>query len=400
MLYDILIVGAGASGLAAAISAKRANRNLNIAAVEALPRVGKKLLATGNGRCNLSNLNAKPKDYSYPKFTEYALSVYSPKKIIDFFYSIGLMCVADNEGRIYPMSNTAVSVLDALRFEAERIGVEFVCEKHIENISRSGNGFLIGDCFAKEVILCTGGCAAPAQGSDGSGFGLLKGLGHHVTDLYPGLVQLTTKENTKSIKGIRTKAHVTLYKNNRVVNKSKGEVLFTDYGLSGISIMDISRTVKTGKYNCSIDVVPSCNNAQIENFIHSLSGDTPVENAISGMVPKKLGQFILKRADITPQRAVGKIKRNEIIDIYDNLKNLTFEISGTMGFKNAQITVGGAEINEFDSYTMESKLIKGLFCAGEILNIDSICGGFNLQWAWASGLLAGKCAAKALTDKR
>lgn len=393
MIYDIMIVGCGASGLAAAIGAKRANGKLNIAAVEALPRVGKKILATGNGRCNLTNVSAEPSAYRNGNFAGYALNEFSPKRVIDFFGSIGLMCVSDSEGRVYPMSNTAASVLDALRFEAERLGVNFICENHIDCIKKQNGLFSVGENTARKVIICTGGCASPSQGSDGSGFGLLKAFGHRITDIHPGLVQLTVEENTKPIKGIRAKANVILKVGEKRIDKSNGEVLFTDYGLSGISIMDISRSVGNGKYDCSVDVLPSCTLGKAADFLKSMSREMPAENALAGMMPRKLGQYILKRVGINGAVEVGKLNEKTIEKIIGTAKNLIFTVNGTMGFKNAQITVGGAEVSEFNPKTMESRLVKGLYCAGEILNVDSVCGGFNLQWAWASGLLAGRSAA-------
>lgn len=393
MIYDIIIIGAGASGLAAAISAKRANRKLNIAALDAMPKVGKKILATGNGRCNLSNINAYAESYTNPDFVSAALSEFTPEKVIEFFRSIGLMCVADGEGRVYPMSNTATSVLDALRSEAERLGVELICGSHVEKIEKKNGIFTVGKLVAKKVIVCTGGCASPSQGSDGSGFALLKSLGHHITEVYPGLVQIITKENTKSLKGVRVKANVGLRQGSKSIDSAKGEVLFTDYGLSGISIMDISRSVKDGQYTCVIDTLPRCKADEAEEFLLSLDKEMPIENALSGMMPKALGRYILKRCGENSLSSLGKIGKEKIDKIIYTAKNLDFTITGTMGFKNAQISVGGADVKEFDSKTMESKQVKGLFCAGEVLDTDGICGGFNLQWAWASGLTAGRYAA-------
>ena len=303
------------------------------------------------------------------------------------------MCVADGEGRVYPMSNTATSVLDALRSEAERLGVELICDSHVEKIEKKNGIFAVGKLVAKKVIVCTGGCASPSQGSDGSGFALLKSLGHHITEVYPGLVQIITKENTKSLKGVRVKANVGLRQGSKSIDSAKGEVLFTDYGLSGISIMDISRSVKDGQYTCVIDTLPRCKADEAEEFLLSLDKEIPIENALSGMMPKALGRYILKRCGENSLSSLGKIGKEKIDKIIYTAKNLDFTITGTMGFKNAQISVGGADVKEFDSKTMESKQVKGLFCAGEVLDTDGICGGFNLQWAWASGLTAGRYAA-------
>ena len=395
-MYDIAIIGAGASGLAAAISAKRTNSKLNVVLLESLPRVGKKILATGNGRCNLTNLNAASANYN-DCFVCDILEKYPPKKVIEFFRSIGLVCTADSEGRVYPASNTATSVLDCLRFEAERLRVEIICDFHADEILKRDNYFLINNSVkTKKIILATGGKSSPAQGSDGSGYTLLKKLGHTVTPLYPVLVQLTVSENVKSLKGVRVKANVTLISENTVVDSSKGEVLFTDYGLSGISIMDISRSVRNKKYLCRLDILPCMNENEIKKFLFERKKQNPelsAENALSGILPKKAGQYILRICGIHSDKPIKTLDKFSISSVSQKIKSLDFTVTGTNGFKNAQITSGGAELSEFDSRTLESKKIKNLFCTGELLNIDSVCGGFNLQWAWASGLTAGQFAA-------
>lgn len=391
-MYDIAVIGAGASGLAAAINAKRTNSKLNIILLEALPRVGKKILATGNGRCNLTNLNASVSDYN-DKFVSDVLNTFPPQKVIDFFRSIGLVCTSDSEGRAYPSSNTAASVLDCLRFEAEKFGVEVICDFHADEIINKKNYFLINNSVsAKKIILATGGKSSPAQGSDGSGYTLLKKLGHTVTPLYPALVQLTVGENVKSLKGVRVKANVTLISDKNVIDSSKGEVLFTDYGLSGISVMDISRSVKNKKCICRLDILPCMNTDEIKAFLDERRKQNPelsAENALSGILPKKAGQYVLKVCGIHSDKPLKAVNEFNIKSVAQAIKSLDFTVTGSNGFKNAQITAGGVELSEFDSRTLESKKINNLFCTGELLNIDSICGGYNLQWAWASGLTAG-----------
>lgn len=396
-MYNIAIIGAGASGLAAAISAKRTDSTKSILLIEALSRVGKKILATGNGRCNLTNLNARSENYNSP-FVNDILSFYSPKRVIQFFESTGLKCVSDSDGRVYPMSNTAASVLDCLRFEAENLGVDIICDTHVESIVIKNNNFLINNRFkAEKVILATGGKASPSQGSDGSGYKLLEILGHRITPLFPALVQLTVKENVKSIKGIRVKAKVKLVQNRRMVDSATGEILFTDYGLSGIAVMDISRSVKNKNGVCILDILPSLSEAEIIDFVYKCRKRNPeqsAENALGGLLPKKIGQYVLKLCSIHGDTYLRKLTKDNIEFFAYKVKHLEFNITGTNGYNNAQITVGGAELKEFDSKTLESKKVKNLYCTGELLDVDSICGGFNLQWAWASGLTAGKNAVK------
>lgn len=399
-MYDIAIVGAGASGMAAAISAKRENEKLKIVLIEALPRIGKKILATGNGRCNLSNLSADKYNYNTPA-VENVLRQYPPKKIVEFFSSVGLECINDSESRVYPMSNMATSVLDCLRFELDRLGVDILVDTKAESVKKTNGIFIINSKIrSKRVIISTGGKASPSQGSDGSGYPLIKSLGHSVTALYPGLVQLTVKENVKSLKGVKVKASVSLEATkNSLPCISSGEVLFTDYGLSGIAVMDISREIKNRNCVCVINVQPDITKMDVVDFLVRSKRRNPIlalENALTGIIPKKLGQYIIKKTGLKADVALNKLSFQQIESVSETIKSLEFNVTGTKGFDNAQITVGGVSINEFDTVTLESKLASGLYCTGELLDIDSVCGGFNLQWAWASGLAAGKYAAESL----
>lgn len=394
-MFDIAIIGAGASGLAASIAAKRKNPYLSVALIEALPRVGKKILATGNGRCNITNTGLSEKDYNTALVSD-IIKKYSPEKIIDFFSSLGLRTFSDSEGRVYPMSNTASSVLDCLRFEVQRLDIETICDTHIDFVEKKNGVFIINnDIKAEKLIIATGGKASPSQGSDGSGYDLLKTLGHNITSVYPGLVQLTVKENLRSLKGIRIKASVSLSGNNSHA-VSSGEILFTDYGLSGIAVMDVSRCLYGKNCLCEIDCLPMMDKCETEAFLlerKAANAVMAVENVLSGLVPKKFGQYILKECCIPPDKPIGRLGNDVLCKIAEKLKRVTFNVTGTKGFTNAQITVGGADMREFNRRTLESEKIKNLYCTGELLDVDAVCGGFNLHWAWASGLAAGEAAA-------
>lgn len=397
-MYDIAIAGGGASGLVAAISAKLINSEVSVVILEALPRVGKKILATGNGRCNLTNLNASAKSYNSHDVTE-VLKEYTPDRIIDFFSSIGLECFSDSESRIYPLSNMASSVLDCLRFEAERLGIEILPETKVTSVEKQNDYFVINKAVrSRKVILATGGKASKAQGSDGSGYPILKSLGHSVTPLYPGLVQLTVRENVKSLKGVRVKAEVAVVNgNDKTVDRAEGEVLFTDYGLSGIAIMDVSRSVKNSECYCNVNILPSFTVDEVCDFILRSKKRNPnlsAEDALTGIVPKKVAEFLLKSIGVRQETALAELKYQSIRSFSEKMKNCKFKITGTRGFDNAQITVGGAVLGEFDKQTLESMKIKGLYCIGELLDVDAPCGGFNLHWAWASGIAAGRSAAE------
>ena len=399
-MYDLVIIGAGASGMAAALSAKKENPKAKVLILEALPRVGKKILATGNGRCNLTNFSATPESYSNP-FVASVIKQYLPEKIVSFFSSIGLESVSDSESRVYPMSNMASSVLDCLRFEIERLGIEVLTETKAESVKSVNGIFIINSKIrTKKLIVSAGGKASPSQGSDGSGYELLRSLGHRITPLYAGLVQLTVKENLRTLKGIRVKAAVTLKnKSGKALDSSSGEILFADYGLSGIAVMDISRSVKNENCICELNVLPELSAADVYTFIERSKKRNPsqsAEDALTGIIPRMLGHYLIKMVGLSADIRLSELKEQQIHSLADKLKHLTFNVTGTKGFDNAQITVGGADTDRFDDKTLESKSVRGLYCTGELLDVDAPCGGFNLQWAWASGLAAGTAAAKSL----
>lgn len=394
--FDIFTVGAGASGLAAAISAKRASPRLRVAMLERLPRVGKKILATGNGRCNLTNLNARSHGYTNRDFADSVFKKYDEQRVLQFFRSIGLLTYSDSCGRVYPMSNTASSVLDCLRFEAERLGIKSICEDKCENIKPIDGGFLInGQYRTRTVIVCTGGCASPSQGSDGSGYKLLSSLGHSVTELYPSLVQLTSPDKQlRQLKGMRVHDAVI----SAAGRTSRGELLFTDYGLSGIAAMeisaDIAKAAKNSKVSASLDLIPSMGERETADFLSKLDGKC--EGMLIGILPRAVGAAVIKAAGIDPKADARSLGKNVLRGIARTAKNFPMTFDGTKGFQNAQVVRGGVNIREFDCETLESKKVPGIFCAGELLDVDGGCGGFNLQWAWASGLLAGESAAKSI----
>lgn len=401
-MYDIAVIGAGASGMAAAISAKKADSSLSVVLIEALPRIGKKILATGNGRCNLSNLSAITESYNNYAVKD-IIKRYGPNAVKDFFSSIGLECVSDSESRLYPMSNMASSVLDCLRFEINRLGIDVLTDTKADSVRKTSEGFNInGSVDCRRLIISTGGKASPSQGSDGSGYPLLKGFGHKITQLYPGLVQLVVKENLKTLKGIRVRASVSLrLKNGKEIDKSVGEVLFADYGLSGIAIMDVSRSVKNNDCKCVLNILPELKKEDFCSFVLRAKDrdmNFTLEDALCGLMPRKVAYLIIKNAQLKQDVALRELKKNDIELLAEKLKICEFTVTGTKGFENAQITVGGVSTDEFNMKTLESFKTKGLYCTGELLDVDAPCGGFNLQWAWASGIVAGTSAAKSLIE--
>ena len=325
------------------------------------------------------------------------------KRSFLFFYSLGLYTYTDNEGRTYPLSNTAASVLDVMRFECIKLGITIFTDEKVSDISKKDDFFIINGRYrAKKVIITCGGSASPSQGSDGSGFELLKQTGHSIIKPLPALVQLTSDNKIiKSFKGLRIKGKVSVYVNDEEIQQIEGEVLFTDYGLSGIASMDaqrlLCRYLNSEKCSVVIDLATSFSEDDLAEKISAVIKNNPdlkCENILSGFVPKKIGQGLIKCLYIKNDAKAAAIDENTIRRLSHLMKNFRIYVTGSKGFENAQITCGGADVNEFDPETMQSKITEGLYCAGEILDVDAPCGGFNLQWAFSSGMCAGNDAAE------
>ena len=403
--FDLIIIGGCASGLAAVVNAHRLYPELKTAVIEKLPRAGKKILATGNGRCNLSNINASSDDYTNGAFVITALEKYSVEKTLDFFSSLGLKTYTDGEGRTYPASNTAASVVDAFRFNLD--GVELITDTAVTDVKKQNGGFVLNDeYYCDKLIIATGGKASPSQGSDGSGYTLAKALGHTVTNLYPALVPLTADASvTKPLKGVRIhKAEISLEKNGKPIGSSKGELLFTDSGISGIAAMELASAFERNKEKGAdifavIDLAPDMSKEEICGYLTDLCRESKrdFESLLTGIIPKAAGIAVLKKSGVYPsEKTVKELSEKEIENVSEDLKQFRIKVTGTKGFDCAQVTSGGVSTDEINPATMESLVCKNLFFAGEIIDVDGICcGGYNLQWAWSSGLTAGELGGKA-----
>lgn len=402
---DIAIIGGGASGLVAGIAAARYGCN-NITILEKLPRVGKKILSTGNGRCNLTNSSIRADDYDGD--TE-LLSYISgdTENTEEFFSSLGLICKADDTGRVYPFSNAATSVLDALRFAADFAGIDTICEFSVTDIKKVKNSFIITDgeteFRAKRVIIAAGGKAAPSLGTTGDGYGLCQKLGHSVTELYPALAPIRTDIGlVKSLKGLRVAADVSLLAGGKIIDRQSGEVQFTDGALSGICIFNLS--AKAAKYVCkgeiSLDTAPTLSKEELYGIIKSsaeIRATLPCEELLTGIYHKRIGQAMLKKAGIAFTKTCGEITPKEISLICSAAKDSRYPIKGVSDWSLAQITCGGIPASEV-SDKLESLKAGGLYLCGEILNIQGKCGGYNLDWAWKSGYTAGMNASLSLSE--
>lgn len=400
--YDIAVIGGGASGLTAAISAKRAAPDSRICLLERLPRVGKKLLATGNGRCNLTNDNMS-RSYFSGSCTKFynVIESFDTKK---FFESLGLICTADSEGRIYPMSNTASSVLDALRLETERLGIDVICDFTVQDIK---NGYVISSdndtVSAKAVILCGGGLSQSSLGSDGSLLRLSKNMGIKVTRLAPALTAVKTDVNlVKALKGLRVHGKVTLYCD-KPLKSEYGEIQFNEGVLSGICIFNLSTCFTEGKkHYITLDLLPEMSEKEIENTlknIQKIRSEAPLEDFLSGILHKRLGNLVIKNvADYRLNEPCSVLKPSDIKEIAVQIKALRFPVTGLQGFEKSQVTSGGIHAEELNDMLM-SKKYKGLYFCGEMLDIIGLCGGYNLTFAFASGYYAGKNVAESIKGK-
>ncbi len=399
--YDAAVIGGCAAGITAAINAKRLNPELNIVIIEKLPRLGKKILATGNGRCNLTNLNAVSADYKNGEFVSVVFEKYPPEKVIEFFESAGLMVYSDSEGRVYPRSNMAASVLDVLRFELEGLGVDAICDMPVTEVKKKNGGFIInGEIECKKLIVAAGGKASASQGSDGSGYALAKQLGHSVTKLFPSLVPLTVSNNVKPLKGVRARNVKLTLKSNDTVKQTQGELLFTDNGISGIAAMELAAAAEElinaekARTFTIIDFFPDMSQKELIDYllkIKDIKGYCTLDMLFAGILPKAIGIEICKASLLYKQeRKISQLSYRELASAASKAKSFELEVTGTKGFANAQVTSGGIPVEEIDPETMESRICKGLYFAGEIIDVDAGCGGYNLQWAFASGLLAGE----------
>ncbi len=395
----VAIIGGGASGLMAAITAAEGGHSVVL--LERQARVGRKLLSTGNGRCNLTNLNFSPENYhgAPDPFLRPALEAFPPRAALEFFHSLGLLTVAEPSGRVYPRSDQAGSVVDVLRFAAAR-GAEVRTGAEVLALHRKGEGFALELAdevlTADRVLVCCGGLAGEKLGGSKSGYQLLASLGHHRTALRPALVQLRTGDAlVRSLKGVRADAHVRLERRGALLAESAGEVQFTDYGLSGPAIFEISRAAAAaeGEAAVRLDLLREVSQDELERLLERRAADFPgltLENLLTGMLHNRLGRTVLRGAGYGLDGLASDLKAADFQKIAAAVKDLVFPLTGTQGFDAAQVTAGGMDTAEFDPATLQSRLVPGLYAAGEVLDVDGDCGGYNLQWAWASGRLAGR----------
>lgn len=400
---DIAIIGGGAAGLACAVSAAGFSERLDITVIDRMPRVGRKISVTGNGRCNLSNLNISAEYYHGSVDVSGLLS--EIPDIRPFFESLGLFTCADGAGRVYPLSNTASSVTDALRFAAEKNGVKLLTERRCTEIKKRGEFFLIKtdkeEIRAKAAVLACGGAAAPVHGSDGSGFGLAESLGLKTAPVYPALCGLSA-EGTKPLEGVRAKCRAELVSGGSVLKTEYGEVQFTKGGLSGICIFNLSSEFEKGDYTVRLDLMPDFSLDRVKKMLTAAAEKRCGIEAgycFNGIFNRAVALYLMKKADISASILSERISEGEINRLAKTAKRLEFKICGRSGFASAQVTAGGVRGDEINERFMSEK-VRGLFLAGEILDIWGDCGGYNLHFAFASGIKAGEEAARLIIGEK
>lgn len=413
MIYhNLIIIGGGASGLMAAIVAK--DFGLDVAIVESTDRIGKKILTTGNGRCNISN-----KNITYPymnfhsqnnNFFQETLNNFSIKDTESMFLSLGLPLVELDNGKMYPKSLQASSVIDIFRMAIDDRKIPLYTNCQINSITKKKNFILSSNNSEYEnfscskLILSCGGKSAAKTGSDGSGYRLAKSLGHNTIEPLPGIVQLKLDyPYLKALSGIKFDGSASILIDDKLIRTAMGEILFTDYGISGPPILQLSSYASKALYQNSkvtirLDLFPFESKEDVENFLSShfsVFSYREISSALIGVINKKLISTILKDVGIKDiHLPCSNIDWKYISKLISKFKEWDFNCIGTNGFSNAQVTVGGINTCDVNNLTLESKLVKNLYFCGEILDVHGDCGGFNLQWAWSSGYLAAKSAAK------
>jgi predicted Rossmann fold flavoprotein len=398
----IIIIGAGAAGLVAAITSARNGHK--VALLEQNSKIGKKILVSGNGKCNIGNKNITTRRFhgQNPAFIEEVLSGYGFKVVEEFFGSIGLELIEGSDGKMFPMSMQASSVVELLEYEAKRLGVEIICDCIVTDIEKTKDTFTLetahGIKKCQKLIIASGSPAAPQLGGSNSGYEFASVMGHSLVPSYPSLVQLCSDEKwVKSCTGVKVAGAAKLYTNNEYVTEQKGDLLFTDYGISGLAILDISREASSRLANfeyceLSLDLMPTFTKEQLMNLLLSRinsASEKPIELWLQGVMNKKLIPIILEQSKCKI-KTEKELNRKEIGKLIYSIKNLKLSISDTKGFRGAEVATGGINTNEVNPQTMESKLVPNLYFAGEILDVDGDRGGFNFHFAWVSGIRAGK----------
>ena len=399
----VAIIGGGASGMAAALAAAENEKN-QVILLERQARVGRKLQATGNGRCNLSNIHAVDRGYhgQSPEFVNNAISAFTPADTLRWFEGLGLFTVTEESGKVYPYSDQANSVVDVLRLALVKENITLKTGYEVTKIQKTAEGFQLTNgeepITCDKLIVACGGLAGSKLGGTMSGYKLLAKLGHRCTKLHPSLVQIKSSwPELPSLKGVRANCCVEILHNGEVYAKSIGELQLTEHGISGPVVFEISRDVcaERGKWTGKLDFLPNLPAEVLEKELQRRRNtNLPMEELLTGILHNRLGRVLTKTAGIKGKQYASQISNAELAEVVACVKSLEITLTEPLGMDSAQVTAGGVLTDGFDPNTMESKSVPGLYACGEVLDIDGDCGGYNLQWAWSSGRCAGLHAGK------
>lgn len=397
------VIGGGASGMMAAIVAARAGGKVTV--IEHTARVGKKILSTGNGKCNFTNQSLSKDDYNgnHPSFAEPVLRKFDQEAAVRFFAECGMLSLSKRDGYFYPYTGQAATVLNTLRFQLDACGVRVVTDAYIDYAEKENDGCFYVSAGGKKyvfdkLILACGGNAAPGTGSDGSGYKLAKKFGHKIIKPLPVLTYLKSKEVClKELAGVRANVEVSLVIDGKKVQNEEGELQLNKDNVSGIPVFQLShKAIKAldqkRTVHVDIDFLPQTGADALQGLLEDklllMYPEFAVVDILSMLVHKKISGAILRRAGISFEKKMQDLSRKEMNRIVGMTKEFSIAISGYPGFEAAQATMGGVDTQELD-VNMQSKKVEGLYFVGELVDIDGRCGGYNLQWAWSSGYVAG-----------
>ena len=404
----LAIIGAGASGLVAAIEA--AKRGLHVSVFEKNAKLGRKILATGNGRCNITNQNISAEHYhsQQPRFINATLSRFGSAKCVSYFRELGLEVREGEKGRLYPMNHQSSSVVDMLVHECRQRGVSFFVESEVVLLEKTGDKFSLHVKDATHLfdacLIATGGLAMPTLGSCESGYVFARKMGHTLIEPYPSLVQVVCEEKSvQALSGVKVEGEIAVIIEGEKKRSAFGDILFTNYGISGSAVLDVSRDIAQAlslkrSVNVILDVMPQFSKEHLETLLQKrlqFAVDKSLALWLEGIINKKLAPFIIQQAAL-PKSILNAsmLGMKEVKKLAYALKHISLHVNDTKGFGSAEVTAGGVDVREINPESFESKIVKNLYFSGEVLDVDGDCGGYNLHFAWASGFVAGNAIGK------